>query len=128
MKAMSPIHAILPTRNQRLAGKKYHRCTFHAHVHSSHAALLPVFFVIPVVSPGQRFLPDQCRCPVPRPLAQFPGRCLPLAQLVPLLSVGHRLYAILFTLKRFCQCIQDHIYTICSGNIFEFQLVTSIPC
>ena len=33
-----------------------------------------------------------------------------------------------FTMKGFCQCIQDHVYPNCSGNIFEFQLVTSIPC
>ena len=50
--------------------------------HSSPAAppATAVILCRPAVSPGHRFLPDQCRFPVTGPLAQFPGQCLLLAQ------------------------------------------------
>ena len=75
------IRAILPTRSQRLAGKRHQRCTPRT-LQSSPAALTATAVIPcrPAVSPGHRFLPDQCRFPVPGPLAQFPGRCLLLAQ------------------------------------------------
>ena len=82
MKAMSSIRAISPLAvNVWLA-----RDIIAAHArtldHSSPAPLTTTAVILcrPAVSPGHRFLPDQCRFPVPRPLAQFPGGCLPLAQ------------------------------------------------
>ena len=81
---------------QRLAGKRHHRDTPRALDHSSPAALPATAMILcrPAVSPGHRFLPDQCRFPVPGPPAQFPDQCLLLAQSVPLLLVRHRLCAI----------------------------------
>ena len=83
MKAMSSIHAILHTRSQCLAGKRYHRCTLHTLVHSSPAALTataPWFFV------GQRYLLDigffqiSVAFQFQGRQRSFPVRCLPLAQ------------------------------------------------
>ena len=70
--------AILSTRSQRLAGKRHHRCTPRTLDHSSPAALTTTAVILcrPAVSLGHRILPDQCRFPVPGPLAQFLNKCL----------------------------------------------------
>ena len=36
-------------------------------------------------------------------------------------------FRLMFTLESFCQCIQDHFYSIGNGHVIWFQSIASIP-